>query len=129
MEKSEKHRFSSKTKEIQTEKGKRHSKMLTKPKKVDYENPNPNSNIMMQQSVPVIQGQQFYGKQPGQMIMPYDQAAIMNGGLPPNQYIMITAVEFWLGNLYAHFVKQMPLLKSKKVLIVVHVLFTFLLYY
>ena len=39
MEKSEKHRFSSKTKEISTEKGKRHSKMLTKPKKVDYENP------------------------------------------------------------------------------------------
>ena len=88
MEKSEKHRFSSKTKEISTEKGKRHSKMLTKPKKVDYENPNHNSNIMMQQSVPVIQGQQFYGMQPGQMTMPYGQAAMMNGGLPPNQYIM-----------------------------------------
>jgi hypothetical protein len=88
MEKSEKHRFSSKTKEIPSEKGKRHSKMLTKPKKVDYENQNPNSNIMMQQSVPIVQGQQFYGMQPGKMMTPYGLPATMNGGLPPNEYIM-----------------------------------------
>ena len=76
MEKAEKKRYSIKTKEEPTEKGKRHSKLY---KQNFDDNGVPNSNALMQQQVPIYQQQ---------MMTPYGQPIMMNGGLPSNQYIV-----------------------------------------
>ena len=83
MEKPEKYRNTLKSKEIPTEKGKRHSKLHNLNLQ---DNDNPNSNVMMQQQVPIYQNQQYIANQ--QMMMPYGQPIMMNGGLPSNQYIV-----------------------------------------
>ena len=54
MEKAEKKRYSLKTKEEPTEKGKRHSKLY---KQNFDDNGVPNSNALMQQQVPIYQKQ------------------------------------------------------------------------
>ena len=69
-------RYSLKTKEEPTEKGKRHSKLY---KQNFDDNGVPNSNALMQQQVPIYQQQ---------MMTPYGQPIMMNGGLPSNQYIV-----------------------------------------
>ena len=83
MEKDEKHRYTLKTKTVPVEKGKRQSKLYKQ--NID-ESDVPDSKIAMQQQVPIYQNEQYLAQQ--QMMMPYGQPVMMNGGLPSNQYIV-----------------------------------------